>query len=127
MCGANLLNPGEEHVERTDTCDYAKKLLSIHSGTLVLTNRRLLWLKGNASDVGFAVGGLVGGLVAGALSKDSGKAGFSLPLEEITGVEDARQGVRGGVRIHTRDGESYKLLIPFKNKDWKELLLQTCC
>ena len=122
-CGTDLANPSLETRQDKINCDFAKNFFSLWPGTLYLTNRRLFWIKSGISPLVTVSlgGGLAQGLAAGIANAGAGQAQVNIMLDNLSGIEDSRKGLRTGITLHTRSGESYKF-IASKLKDWKDLL-----
>jgi hypothetical protein len=120
VCGADLANRASETLVSTIECEHIKGAIGAGDGVLYASNRRLFFIKGKVSAESMG-GGLansesgtnfaLGGLAAKALSKGSGKASVSIPLENIGGIEDCKKGLRKGVTLHTKSGESYNFFL----------------
>jgi len=118
-CSADFQNKNETLRDKVN-CNWFKSLFSSISGTLLLTDKRLVYVMNNDTSTGmaFAIGGLLGALIASRF-KSKGAAQINIPVENISYYENSMQSVRKGIRIHTADGNSYKF-ISMKTRKWAE-------
>ena len=125
-CGADLLNPLNESAQI--------KSIGIEydgwSGSLILTNKRLMFVKiFKVGGVGGALGGVIGGIVNAAVSasmQSKGESlGLSIPLGSIQTAEIAKKAFSRVLVISNNDGSQYKLPIPKKHiEEWKNSIIQ---
>ena len=113
-CNADLLKPGSEIVRDTIECEHLKGALGLGSGELFITNKRIFWIARKEPE-----GGNV--LVALITSKKADKVPVTVPLEEMDKIEDCKKGLRKGVALHTKSGESYNFFCS-KPQELKDLL-----
>jgi hypothetical protein len=112
------LAPGEVVLMDTGTfpISYVKNLMTSVNGKLYLTNLRLVF-KASALQ---GVGGVSTGGIFVPNTKDAGKAKgyFSVPLDQITGIE------AGLVTLIIQAGEKYKFGAMRKTKEWDAAINQ---
>jgi len=134
FCGTDLANPGSEILWGYIECEYIKGAVGINDGALFVTNQRIFWIKGEYSSDEFGGGGTassggafaLGGITAAILNKGTGQMQVNLPLSNYAGFEDCKKGLRKGVAVKAKSGESFGFFIPNlgKPQPLKDLLAQ---
>ncbi|MDR1329489.1 MAG: hypothetical protein LBK23_07820 [Oscillospiraceae bacterium] len=122
ICGADTDNPGETQ-KASVNCDYQKSLFGLWPGTLILTDKRVFWVKGGVHTVSIHAGTLGGLASSVANSVNAGQTQVNVGLSDIARVEAARKGIRSGIAICTKNGEIYKFFSG-KLKSWIDMLSQ---
>ena len=115
VCGADLANPAAETVRDSVECEHIKGFFGIAPGELYLTTRRLFWVnkvKTPEGGEGYNSTDSVLKLAAMAKGKGEGEMKVNVPLDNIGKVEECRKGLRRGVTVHTKSGESYNFFFP---------------
>ena len=108
FCGADLANPDSETLCSSIECEHIKGFLGIGDGELYVTNKRLFFIKKKMGNTeGYQSVGAVGGFAAAIINKSAGKMEVNMPVENIGRIEDCRKGLRKGITLHTKSGESY--------------------
>jgi len=121
-CGADVANPGSEVICKSMECEHIKGFLGIGDGEMRITNKRLLWIKGSMSGSdNYSRAGAVGGLIAAGINKNAGKIEVNVPLEDIGTIKDCKKGLRKGITLHTKSGESYNFFCS-KPQELKDLM-----
>jgi predicted RNA-binding Zn-ribbon protein involved in translation (DUF1610 family) len=122
ICGANTVNP-DEVPKASANCDYQKSLFGLWPGTLILTDKRVFWVKGGVHPVSIHAG-TIGGLAASvANSVNAGQTQVNVSLSDIVRVEPARKGIRSGIAIGLKNGEVYKFFSG-NLKGWIDMMSQ---
>jgi len=127
FCGTDLANPGSETLWGYIQCEYIKGAVGINDGALFLTNQRIFWIKGEyGSDEFGGDENALGGITRAILNKGTGQMQVNLPLGNYAGFEDCKKGLRKGVAVKAKSGESYNFFIPNLGKPGplKDLLAQ---
>ena len=113
VCGTDLANPAAETVRGCIQCEHIKGFLGIAPGELYLTTRRVFWLKRvNPTDGGYSGTDAVLKMAANAKGKGEGELKVNVPLEDVDHVVDCKKGLRRGVTLHTKSGQSYNFFFP---------------
>ena len=106
FCGADLTNPSSEVLCKSIECEHIKGFLGMGNGELYVTNKRLFFIKKKENTEGYQSNAF-GGLASSITNKSAGKMEVNMPLENIGRIEDCRKGLRKGITLHTKSGESY--------------------
>jgi hypothetical protein len=122
ICGANTIKPDEVQ-KASANCDYQKSLFGLWPGTLILTDKRVFWVKGGVHPVSIHAGTIGGFAASIANSVNAGQTQVNVGLSDIARVETARKGIRSGIAICTKNGEVYKFFSG-KLKSWIDMLSQ---
>ncbi|MCL1822891.1 MAG: hypothetical protein FWG44_01690 [Oscillospiraceae bacterium] len=121
-CNMDWHNQNEELRAIFSNCSFLPEGRRPLSGSLRITNKRLLFIKEDSGGVivGLGViGWLFASLIAHGLNKraeKNKKTGFSIPLEDITSMEKADEKKNKGLIIATRDRAEYKVKAAFKRE-----------
>lgn len=111
-CGASIANGEKDEPEiiiMKGLCNLVKNPLFVQNGNAILTNRRFVYLKHSLAKI----------MVIGALvNLTSGSFDFDIPLENISSIEDGRQGISKTIIINTKDGERYNFYVT-NREEWK--------
>lgn len=111
-CGCPITdktNQTGEQIIMSGLCNRVKNIFLVQNGNAILTNKRFVYLKHSLPKT-FVMGAFVN------LTK--GSFDFDIPLEEITSLEDGRQGVSKTIIINTADGKKYNFYFT-KREEWK--------
>lgn len=100
-------DPGGEAVVREGLCNRVKSKLFVQNGHGVLTNRRFIYGKHTLAKIA-AMGVFVN------LTK--GEYEFDIPLSDIAGIRDGRQGVSKTIIITTKSGAEYNFYFTDREK-----------
>ena len=105
-CGAAVQGVAEssstndsEIVIKEGVCNRIKSKLFVQNGHGMLTNKRFIYSKHSFAKM-FAIGALVN------LTKGSYE--FDIPVSDITGLRDGRQGVSKTIVLSTKSGQDYE-------------------
>lgn len=95
------------------------------NGAVYLTTKRLFAIQDPNTGIGQAADDLIGNAIEGAATGNKGTLAFSIPLDEIASVEEAKLGLLGkALAVSTRDGKVYKLSV--KDRDtWRTNIEKT--
>lgn len=111
-CGASIANGEKDEPEiiiMKGLCNLVKNPLFVQNGNAILTNRRFVYLKHSLAKI----------MVIGALvNLTSGSFDFDILLENISSIEDGRQGISKTIIINTKDGERYNFYVT-NREEWK--------
>lgn len=95
-------------------CNHVKNALLVKNGNGMLTNHRFIYLKHSLIKI----------LVVGALvNLTKGSFEFDIPLDNISSIEDGRQGISKTIVINTKDGKRYNFY--FTNREEWKIKLQS--
>ena len=120
-CNADLINPQNESIQ--------KRIISMiydgWQGSLILTNRRLIFFR--VTRVGS--GGTIGGGIIAAVSISelrNQRLSFSIPVSTIQSAEIVKHGLLGqALLIRVNDGTLHELSLSKKRlEEWKDTILQ---
>lgn len=115
ICGADLANPETEKIVNTIECEHLKGAIGAGDGLLFASTKRLFFIKERKkADVGYdddSYGAAANVVITAALNKGAGKVSVNIPLEDIVGIEDCKKGLRKGVTLTTKSGESYNFFV----------------
>ena len=107
-CGTDLANPDSEKVCNTIECEHIKGFVGIGDGELFATNKRVIFVTGKMSNSGsYSQASAAGAAFTFITNKGAGKLKINIPLDNIGSIEDCKKGLRKGITLHTKDGESY--------------------
>ena len=107
-CGTDLAHPESEKVCNTIQCEHLKGFLGIGDGELFVTNKRLFFVTGKLSNSeSYSNTNAMVTAVTFVTNKGAGKMKVNMPLDNIDKIEDCRKGLRKGITLHTKNGESY--------------------
>lgn len=101
-----------EKVLMSGLCNRVKSPLFVQNGNAILTNKRFVYLKHKLAKI-FAIGALV--------NFTEGSYEFDIPLNEISSIEDGRQGFSKTIIINTYSGNRYNFYFT-KREEWKIVL-----
>ena len=117
-CGTSIEVTSSTHNEKNDEseviimkglCNRVKSPLLVQNGNALLTNKRFVYLKHSLAKI----------MVIGAfVNLTKGSFDFDIPLENISSIEDGRQGISKTIIINTKDGEQYNFYVT-NREEWK--------
>ena len=120
-CNADLLHPENESIQ--------KRIISMQydgwQGSLILTNRRLLFFRVTRSGSGGTIGG--GIIAVASLSElQNQRLSFSIPMGTIQSVEIVKHGLFGlALLVRVNDGAMHQLPVSKKHiEEWKDTILR---
>lgn len=90
-------------------CNRVKSPLFVQNGSVILTNRRFIYLKHSLAKI--AAIGVLTYLTEGSYD-------FDIPLSDIASIEDGRQGISKTIIINTKDGKRYNFYVT-NREEWK--------
>jgi hypothetical protein len=102
-------NPNREVVIKEGLCNRVKSKLFVQNGHCMLTNKRFVYSKHSLAKIA-AMGAFVN------LTK--GTYEFEIPVSEISGIRDGRQGVSQTIIITTKSGDEYNFYFTDRER-WK--------
>lgn len=89
---------GREIVIKEGLCNRVKSKLFVQNGHGMLTNKRFIYSKHSLAKI--AVMGVLANLTKGSFD-------FDIPVSEISGIRDGRQGVSKTIIITTKSGDEF--------------------
>jgi len=115
FCGTDLQNPDSEILRGSVECEHIQGKLGINDGELFVTNLRFFWKKGTYDAEEFGGGRVAnsnesfatGSITAAILNRGAGLLQVNVPWENYAGYEDMKKGLRKGINVLTKSGETY--------------------
>lgn len=110
-CGypINNVTDNQEKIIMSGLCNRVKSTLFVQNGSALLTNKRFIYMKHSLPKT-FVLGAFVN------LTK--GDFEFDIPINQISSIEDGRQGISKTLIINTMDGIKYNFYFT-KREEWK--------
>lgn len=110
-CGypINNVTDNQEKIIMSGLCNRVKSTLFVQNGSALLTNKRFIYIKHSLPKT-FVLGAFVN------LTK--GDFEFDIPINQISSIEDGRQGISKTLIINTMDGIKYNFYFT-KREEWK--------
>jgi hypothetical protein len=101
--------PDREVVIKEGLCNRVKSKLFVQNGHGMLTNKRFIYSKHSLAKI--AAMGVFANLTKGTYE-------FEIPVSEISGIRDGRQGVSQTIIITTKSGDEYNFYFTDRER-WK--------
>lgn len=108
-CPINNVTDNQEKIIMSGLCNRVKSTLFVQNGSALLTNKRFIYMKHSLPKT-FVLGAFVN------LTK--GDFEFDIPINQISSIEDGRQGISKTLIINTMDGIKYNFYFT-KREEWK--------
>lgn len=108
-CPISKSETDAERIVMSGLCNRVKSVLFVQNGSAILTNKRFIYMKHSLPKT-FVLGAFV--------NLTQGDFEFDIPIDQISSIEDGRQGVSKTILIYTLDGQKYNFYFT-KREEWK--------